>query len=145
MTRRMMAWIEMGSVTFGTGGRQSGSSEATARRAAGGNCVTDSPVLFRRCRQLPIQLRLPRLLARVLDAPVPVDGRRNFIQPGLVGNVASEGFPRKFLHTITLRMAERFEQARPHEQRNVMRADAQRLGHLLLGHEDGKFFQRLYS
>jgi hypothetical protein len=35
---------------------------------------------------------------------VPVDGRRDFIQPGLVGNVASEGFPRKFLHAITLRM-----------------------------------------
>src|SRR5271154_6607320 len=85
-------------------------------------CVTDSPVLFRWRRQLPIQLRLPRPLARVLDAPVPVDGRRDFIQPGLVGNVASEGLARKFLHAITLRMAERFEQARPHEQRNVMRS-----------------------
>ena len=104
MTRRMMAWIEMGSVTIGTGEGPARSFEPTARRAAGGNCVTDSPVLFRRCRQLPIQLRLPRPLARVLDAPVPVDGRRDFIQPGLVGNVASEGFPRKFLHAITLRM-----------------------------------------
>jgi hypothetical protein len=51
---------------------------------------------------------------------MPVDGRRDFIQPGLVGNLASESLPRKFLHAITLRMAERFEQARPNEQRNVM-------------------------
>src|SRR5208283_780391 len=74
---------------------------------------------------------------------MPVDGGHHFIEPFWAGEFLGERVTREMLHAITSRMAKRFEQADPHQRRDVMGGNAQRFGHFLLGHDDGKFLKYL--
>ena len=67
---------------------------------------------------------LPCPLPRVLVAPVPVNGRRHFIEPFRAGKFLRERVARKMLYAITPWMAERLEQARPHQRRDGVRGKA---------------------
>ena len=78
---------------------------------------------------------------RVLVAPVPVDGCHHFIESFRAGKFLGERVARKMLHVKAPRMAKWLKQARPDQWRDVMRGNAQRFGHFLLGQEDGKFPQ----
>lgn len=139
-----MIWIER------AGERRRGICEPPARRAAGRYRVTDStaraPAEIGARTAIGLRRTVPSLLwtlMRVFNPPVPVNGCHHLVEPANIGKLLCQHVTRIMFNAITLRTAQRLNQARPRQWGYDMRGNAQRLGNFLLGHRGAIFFQWL--